>query len=152
MADYLESGSRQQAASAKEPFSQGVVPALRTRHCQQARHGIDTSAIVRLVDLAADIEGRILNVSLGGCHIRVQRRFPVGIFRRVEVQFSLDGLPFRLPGVTQAVYDPFNIGIRFLDLTDRRREQLTQLVAEIAQSEQSSESGAEEGSDPSPLF
>jgi hypothetical protein len=45
-------------------------------------------------------------------------------------------LPFRLGGVTQAIYDPFNVGIRFLDLSDRKREQLLQLIDEIEKSEQ----------------
>jgi hypothetical protein len=49
----------------------------------------------------------------------------------VETQFRLDGLPFRLAGVTQAIYDPFNVGIRFLDLSERMREQLAQLIEEI---------------------
>ena len=79
--------------------------------------------------------GRILDVSLGGCHIRTDRRFPVGIFRRVEVEFRIEGLPFRLAGVTQAIYDPFNVGIRFLDMSDRKREQLQQLIDEIRKSE-----------------
>jgi hypothetical protein len=116
--------------------------------CQHARHDVDTSATVRLIDLAADIEGRIVDVSLGGCHIRTQRRFPVGIFRRVEVQFSLDGLPFRLPGVTQAVYDPFNIGVRFLDLSDGRREQLMQLIGDIAKSALEAPSESDHSSGP----
>jgi c-di-GMP-binding flagellar brake protein YcgR len=92
---------------------------------------VDTSVVLHLIDLAADVQGRIVDVSLGGCRIRVERRFPVGIFRRVEIEFRVDGLPFRLGGVTQAVYDPFNVGIRFLDLSDRKREQLLQLVDEI---------------------
>jgi hypothetical protein len=133
----------------REPSTQRIVPP-RVRVCQQVRHGVDTSATVRLVDLAADIEGRIVDVSLGGCHIRTQRRFPVGIFRRVEVQFSLDGLPFRLSGVTQAVYDPFNIGIRFLDLSDRRREQLMQLIDDIAKSAQDSPPDFDPASGPLP--
>jgi len=149
VSDYPESARKQQAASLKESLPQGSLPSPRVRNSQQPRHDVDTSAVVRLIDLAADIHGRIVDVSLGGCHIRVERRFPVGIFRRVEVQFCLDGLPFRLAGVTQAVYDPFNIGIRFLDLSDRRREQLTQLIHEIEESEQNSQSAAENSTDPS---
>ena len=47
----------------------------------------------------------------------------------------MEGLPFRLAGVTQAIYDPFNVGIRFLDMSDRKREQLQQLIDEIRQAE-----------------
>lgn len=102
----------------------------------QRRHAVDTTAIIRLIDLAADLPGHIVDISLGGCRIRTQRRFPLGIFRRVEVEFRIEGLPFRLGGVTQTIHDPFNVGIRFLDLSDRKREQLQQLIDEIRKSEQ----------------
>jgi hypothetical protein len=102
----------------------------------EPRHDVDTSAVIRLINLAADVQGRILDLSPGGCHIRTDRRFPVGVFRRVEVEFRIEGLPFRLGGVTQAIYDPFNVGIRFLDLSDRKREQLLQLIKEIEESKE----------------
>jgi hypothetical protein len=92
---------------------------------------VDTSAVIRLIDIAADVHGRILDVSVGGCRICTDKRFPLGIFRRVETEFRFEGLPFRLGGVTQALYDPFSVGIRFLDMSDRKREQLIQLIEEI---------------------
>jgi c-di-GMP-binding flagellar brake protein YcgR len=101
----------------------------------QRRHSVDTTAIIRLIDLAADLRGHIVDISLGGCRMRTERRFPLGIFRRVEVEFRIEGLPFRLGGVTQTIHDPFNVGIRFLDLSDRKREQLLQLIDEIRSSE-----------------
>jgi c-di-GMP-binding flagellar brake protein YcgR len=110
--------------------------ANRTRRRFEPRHDVETSAVIRLINLAADVNGRILDLSLGGCHIRTDRRFPVGVFRRVEVEFRLEGLPFRLAGVTQAIYDPLNVGIRFLDLSERKREQLLQLIEEIETPEQ----------------
>ncbi len=97
----------------------------------EPRQNVDTSAVIRLIDIAANVEGRILDLSLSGCHIRTERRFPVGIFRRVETGFRIAGLPFWLGGVTQVLRDPFNVGIRFLDMSERKREQLVQLIAEI---------------------
>lgn len=87
--------------------------------------------VVRLVDLASKLEGRIVDLSMGGCRIRTNLPFPSGVFRRVETQFQVNGLPFRLAGVTQAIYDPFEVGIRFLDVSERMREQLAQLIEEI---------------------
>jgi PilZ domain len=101
------------------------------RQRAEQREPVDTSAVLRLIDIAADVHGRILDVSIGGCRIRTDKRFPVGIFRRVEAEFRFEGLPFRLGGVTQALYDPFSVGIRFLDMSDRKREQLMQLIEEI---------------------
>lgn len=99
------------------------------------RHEVDSAAVVFLLDLRVRVPGRIVDVSVGGCRIRSQERFPVGIYRRVEVEFTLDGLPFRLPGVVQALHDPRTIGIRLLDLSDRKREQLTALMQELDEAE-----------------
>jgi hypothetical protein len=41
--------------------------------------------------------------------------------------------------VTQALYDPTNVGVRFLDLSDRKREQLLQLIDEVKKSERVSD-------------
>lgn len=107
------------------------------RRCRvEQRHHVDTTAVIRLITLAADVCGQIVDISLGGCCIRTEQRFPLGIFRRVEVEFHLEGLPFRLAGVTQAIYDPFKVGIRFLDLSDRKRNQLLQLIDEIRKADQ----------------
>lgn len=109
-----------------------------------ARHAVNSEATVFLVDLRAVIKGRIVDVSLGGCRIRSQERFPLGIYRRVEVEFALDGLPFRLAGVVQTLHDRYTIGIRLLDLSDRKREQLAALMEELDAAERL-ESGGDEG-------
>jgi hypothetical protein len=55
----------------------------------------------------------------------------VGIYTRVETEFRLEGLPFRLGGVVQAIHDRRTVGIRFLDMSSRKREQVTQLIEDI---------------------
>lgn len=95
------------------------------------RIAVATRAVLYLIDLAARMEGSIVDLSQQGCCLRTDLRFPLGIFRRVETEFRLDGLPIRLPGVVQAIHDPHHIGIRFLDLSPRRREQLSELITEI---------------------
>jgi c-di-GMP-binding flagellar brake protein YcgR len=87
--------------------------------------------VVYLVNIASRLSGRILDLSLSGCRIRSDERFPVGIYTRVETEFHLEGLPFRLGGVVQSIHDRHHIGIRFLDMSERKREQVTQLIAEI---------------------
>jgi len=105
-------------------------PARRERR-EQSRHEVDTSAVIFLVNVASRLTGRILDLSLGGCRIYTDERFPVGIYTRVETEFRLEGLPFRLGGVIQAIHDRRHVGIRFLDMSSRKREQLEQLVREI---------------------
>lgn len=97
----------------------------------QTRHAVDTTAAVLLIRCGSIIRGHILDLSLGGCHIRSDEKFPVGIYTRVEAEFHLEGLPFLLGGVVQAVHDPHNVGIRFLDMSERKRQQIQLLIREI---------------------
>lgn len=100
-----------------------------------SRHAVDTRANLILVKGAICMPGQILNLSLGGCRVRTDERFSVGIYTRVEAEFYLHGLPFRVGGVSQAILDKNTVGIRFLDMSDRRRDQLAELMAEIAEAE-----------------
>jgi c-di-GMP-binding flagellar brake protein YcgR len=81
------------------------------------------------------VGGRINDLSVSGCRIHTENAFPVGIYTRVETEFNLEGLPFRLGGVVQAIHDRdrHSVGIRFLDMSDRKREQVEQLIDEIEQ-------------------
>lgn len=96
-----------------------------------SRHAVDTRASLLLINTGITMAGRILDLSLGGCQIRMEERFRVGIYVRVEAEFYLHGLPFRIAGVSQAIVDNFTIGVRFLDLSPRRRDQLAELIAEM---------------------
>jgi hypothetical protein len=116
-------------SSSKQPdFPCNPPPPERRNHSRQK---VDNSAIVILVKIGSRLEGRILDISLGGCRIQCAHRFPVGIYTRVEVEFRIEGIGFRLGGVVQAIHDRLSIGIRFLDTSQRKHEQLVQLIAEI---------------------
>jgi len=117
------------AVAGSEPqAAQAAVPRYRRG---SSRHEVDTSASILLVNVGSTLRGRILDLSLGGCRIRTDDRFPVGIYTRVETEFRLEGLPFRLGGVIQAIYDRNMVGIRFLDLSERKRQQVLDLIGEI---------------------
>ena len=100
-----------------------------------SRHIVDTSAQLLLIKAGISMPSRILNLSLSGCRLRTEEPFNVGIYVRLEAEFCLNGLAFRLGGVSQAILDKHTIGIRFLDVSERRREQLVELIAEIADAE-----------------
>jgi c-di-GMP-binding flagellar brake protein YcgR len=110
-------------------------PAAREDRRQESRLPLDTCAVLHLVILGAKLPGRIVDLSLGGCCFRADHPFLLGVFRRIEVEFRMAGLPFRLSGVTQAIYDRHRIGIRFLDMSERKREQLRQLMCEMAEND-----------------
>jgi hypothetical protein len=112
--------------------SKPAVPSGRDRRAQ-SRHAVDTTVMILLINIASQVYGRILDLSVGGCRIHTNERFPVGIYTRVEVEFHLEGLPFRLGGVIQAIHDQGRqlVGIRFLDMSARKLEQVEQLMEEI---------------------
>lgn len=97
------------------------------------RRKVEGSALIHVVRSGSTIHGRILDLSLGGCHIRTSDPLLTGIYTRVEVEFSLEGSPFRLSGVMQNFHDRQHrdVGIRFLDLSERKREQVQDLIHEI---------------------
>jgi len=98
---------------------------------REPRHKVDGTAVLHLVNLGIRMPGRVQDLSLGGCCIRTDERFILGIYRRIEVEFRIEGLPFRLGGVTQSIHDAHHVGIRFLNVSDRKREQLLQLIQEM---------------------
>jgi len=109
-----------------------ATPADRRSH---SRHQVDSTANLLLVKTGITMSGRIMNLSQGGCRIRTDEPFNVGIYVRIETEFYLHGLPFRLAGVSQAILDKNTIGIRFLDMSDRKRKQLTELISELPEVE-----------------
>ncbi len=100
---------------------------------RQIRHEVDTLATLYLINVGSALRCHILDLSLSGCRIRTEERFPVGIYTRVEIEFHLQGLPFRLGGVIQAIHDRNMVGVRFLDLSERKRQQVLDLIEEMEQ-------------------
>ena len=92
---------------------------------------METIVAVLLVEIGTMLRGRIQDLTLRGCRVRIDEFFPVGLNMRVETEFRLAGLPLRLGGVIQAIHGRNTIGIRFLELSDRRREQIEELIGEI---------------------
>ena len=118
------------ATTAKPPEPSGPArqPAERRR---SDRHAIDTTAKLLAVRTGISMTGKIVNLSQGGCRLRTEERFQMGIYVRVEMEFHVHGLPFRLGGVSQAILDKNTIGVRFLDVSERSTAQLIELIAEI---------------------
>lgn len=66
-----------------------------------------------------------LNFSVGGLCLRTQKSYAIGDPLRLEMKIT--GKEFRFKGVVSWARDGA-IGVRFVDLTDQDRDQLTQLV------------------------
>ena len=106
-------------------------PTQKAERRKESRHSVDGTATLHLLDPGIHLRGRILDLSLSGCQFRTEDCFPLGIRSRVEIEFHLDGLPFRLAGVTQSIHKRHKVGVRFLNVSERKREQLVELIAEI---------------------
>jgi c-di-GMP-binding flagellar brake protein YcgR len=98
---------------------------------------VNDTAKVFLIQLGAALDGRIVDLSLGGCRIQTDSQFLIGIYTRVEVEFHIAGQPFRLGGVIQATQNGRQLGIRFLDMSARKREQMEQLIEDVQEVRQS---------------
>lgn len=121
-------------AELPQPSQPQEKPAKSERRAQ-LRHEVYDSAVIHLINVGCSLNGHILDLSLGGCRICTDECFPVGIHVRIETEFRLAGIPFRLGGVIQVIHDQHNVGIRFLDMSDRKREQVEQLIEEIQEAQ-----------------
>ena len=119
-------------------------PRYRERR-EHDRHEIDALARVLFLSIHTRVTGKVIDLSFGGCRIRAQQEIPVGAYRRVEVEFMVDGLPLLLPGVTQSLHDKFTIGIRFVEMTDRKRGQLQTVIDELNEKSKKAELKTKEG-------
>lgn len=119
-----------------EELGQGNMPAPRGRERRKyQRHELQTEATFYLLRPLATVEATILDLSMGGCRLRLGRRIPLDIRLRIEVGFSYEGLPFRVGGVIQAVHSKEEVGIRFVDLSERNQQRIKSLIAEIEESQ-----------------
>jgi hypothetical protein len=109
-------------------------PAAAERRVHR-RFGVNSPVAVILVRSGSSLEGTILDLSMGGCRIRTDKKFPLGIYTRVETEFRVDGIPLRLGGVVQVIHQQCQLGIRFLEMTERKRLQLSELLEEMRESQ-----------------
>ena len=95
------------------------------------RKPVDEPAELRLLHPSCVLACRILDLGLGGCRVRTEDRFLAGIMARLEVVFTVKGVSFRLTGVTQWTDRRNLVGIRFLEMNERRTAALAEALAEI---------------------
>jgi len=73
----------------------------------------------------------VLDLSLGGCRLRAKGRFIARPQFLVEATFTIRGLPMMLRGTIQWTQGEDTFGIRFLEMSSRRKEALSEVLAEI---------------------
>ena len=89
-------------------------------------------AVLRFLESRAHVQGLIVDLKPDGCTVKTSEPFPGSLHVRVELSFHMRGLPFQLAAVTVAFPDKHTTDIRFLDMSRRKREELGQVIEEIA--------------------
>jgi hypothetical protein len=106
-------------------------PSLSDMHKVQDLGAEESPAVLHLVTGEMQLGGHILDLSSSGCIVKVNHPYPGNIRVRVEVDFQVRGLHFRLPGVTEAFHDKHTVEVRFLDVSPRKKGDLEQVVREL---------------------
>lgn len=104
---------------------------LRSRSSERRRAermGVDLQAHLLLLTARELLSGRIVDLGTGGCRFRMDWPYEGGDMRRVEVSMMVYGKPLRLPAIVIRAYDEFTVGIRFVEVTPRKHEQLETAV------------------------
>ncbi len=97
--------------------------------------GKASSASLRFLKDDSRLSGSIVGLSREGCSFHTTAHFALDIQVRVEVEFQMRGLPFRLLGVTENLRNQGIVGIRFLNMSLRKQGELAELIDELQEAE-----------------
>jgi hypothetical protein len=96
-----------------------------------ARFEVEEDASLLLVSHESWHPCKVVDLSLEGCQVSTGARFQAGTQKRVEIKFKINGIVFRLSGVTQWTDNAHAVGIHFCYPTPRRREELAEVLGEV---------------------
>jgi Fe-S-cluster containining protein len=94
------------------------------------RFAVDEQASVQVVGHGMSFTGRILNLGLHGCRLQSGAHLPGGGRVRVEVTFSVNGIPFRMGGAVRWS-DEDDMGIQFVRVSMTRHSEWTRVIEEL---------------------
>jgi c-di-GMP-binding flagellar brake protein YcgR len=92
---------------------------------------VDEAAQLLLMDRGSTMQCNVIDFSLGGCRLRTGEASIAGPRICVEVTFKIRGIDMRFRGITQWTDGRHLVGIRFVDLSSRRREDLAEVLSEV---------------------
>jgi hypothetical protein len=113
-------------------------PELLSEHKVLSLEVGDSPAMLHLVAEEASIAGHVMDVSQDGCLMRLARPAVIRLNAQVEAEFHLQGLPFRLPGMTKEMHEDEIIEIRFTEMSRRKRDDLSQVILELIELDKAS--------------
>jgi PilZ domain len=78
-------------------------------------------------------QGKIINLSVGGCLIQLEDDHNFRRGEGAEMTFCVRQLPLRVQGSIRQTYVGQAVGVEFTVLTERGKRQLLQLIEELAE-------------------
>jgi hypothetical protein len=118
----------------KAQVPEAVGEAARTSH----RHPVQNDALLTVIGETDEIgqsliiqHCSVLDLSLGGCRLRAKEPFAAQAKLPVEVTFRIRGLPMLLRGTIQWTDGRDTFGIRFVDVSSRRKAALNEVLSEM---------------------
>jgi len=137
-AESVEAAVPQEVQKAAEPESTPissskatVLAILGNQPRVKAPSEGEWSAMVRNLKAEKLFPGSLTELNLQGCCVLLKHAFKGKLNQEVEVEFEIQRLHFRLAGVPKAVHDGLLVGILFNAMTNRKREELSQMIAEV---------------------
>ena len=106
-------------------------PELDGDHKAQDLEEGEYPAVLHFLKDDSQLAGHMVDLSLEACMVGMNQPFARGTQVRVEVEFQMRGLHFRLLGVTKAVHGKRTVEILFLEMSGRKRGDLTQVISEL---------------------
>ena len=77
---------------------------------------------------------RILNLSAGGCLMELKAPLELAVDEIVELIFNINQMPFRVRARVRAIRSKGLVGFEFLQLSERTRWHLLELISELIES------------------
>ena len=118
----------QQTQSGDQPTE--VLPKQDERR-SKPRLNCEGVAELIVLDIGFRRTGNVLDLSVHGCCIETSTPMPPIERRAVEVVFTVDHVTLRLAGIVRNVRKNLRAGIQFTKITERKAEQIEDLVKEL---------------------
>lgn len=117
--------------------SAGYVRFRQDERRAQPRFQCKGVATIRVLAVEARLAGTLLDLSASGCRIETAAPFPAIENPYVEVILCVDGITLRIAGVVRNTNQDDRVGIEFTDVTERKAEQIQELIADLIEIEKS---------------
>jgi hypothetical protein len=92
----------------------------------------DWPVVIRNLQAEMVFPGSIAELSPVGVCVLFRHQFAGLLNQEVEVEFEIQRLHFRLAGIPRAIHEGLLVAIQFNGMSHRRRDELTQLIAELS--------------------